>query len=196
MTSMPEQHQFAAQTLGESFEREFRRVVGAHERRRILSADRGDHDDAPRADIAVHVRHQKRREGLRHDQLPGDVHFQLMAEFVDVEIEKRARHRDAGIVHEAEQRPSLEHLGRLLGGFDDRARIGHVEHQGHEIRPELGLQPVGVGLFADTAENPNTLLYQYLGDTPADPGRRTRDDDAPVGRFHSHPLRIMSLGPI
>ena len=49
---------------------------------------------------------EERGEGLGDDELAGDVHFELAAEEVDVDVEEGAGIGDAGIVDEAEERPS------------------------------------------------------------------------------------------
>ena len=181
-----EDHQFAAQSLRESFQPEFRGVVRPDERRSVFAADGRDHDDAPRlratrfagrARLAT-VCHQQRREGLGHDQLAGDIGFDLAAELVHVEIEQRPRHGDAGIVDQAEQGLSAKRRVHLLRRLVHRLGVGDVEDQRREIRPELFFQPVGVGLFAHTAEDPEALFDEDLDGSPADAGGRPRDDDA------------------
>jgi len=58
---------------------------------------------------------KQRGEGLRDDQLSGDVDLELLPERCDVDVEQGAGIGDAGIVDEAEERLALELRFYLAG---------------------------------------------------------------------------------
>ena len=108
---------------------------------------------------------------------PDEVDLHLAAEFVGGEFEHRTRDRNAGIVDEAGERFAVEGGADLARGGQHGGLIGDVEDQRREIRPELALEAVGVGLLADAAEYAKAAVEQHLGAGPADAGGRPGDDN-------------------
>ena len=124
--------------------------------------------------------HQERGERLRHDQLPGDVHVELLPELVDGDVQQRTGPGDAGIVDEAEENLVAERVSDLRRrGFDGRL-VGHVEADRRERGSQLRLQTIGVGPGPHAAEDAEACPQEHCGGTVPDPRGDARDDD----RFH------------
>ena len=85
--------------------------------------------------------------------------------------------RDAGIVDEAGELFAVQRRAHVAGGRKHRGLVGDVEQQRREIGAELALEPVGIGLLADAAEDAKAAVEQQFGGGPADAGGRAGDDD-------------------
>src|SRR5579862_3664984 len=94
----------AAERFRHPFESELRGAVGAEKWGSVPPSDRGNHHDTSRGALAGTVGTEQRREGLCDDQMADDVDANLQLEVVDLLIEQGARHGDAGIVDQSEQR--------------------------------------------------------------------------------------------
>ncbi len=108
---------------------------------------------------------------------PDEVDVHLAAEFVGGEFEHRTRDRNAGIVDETGERFAVEGGADLARGGQHRGLIGDVEDQRREVRAELALEAVGVGLLAHAAEHAETAVEQQFRAGPADAGGRAGDDN-------------------
>ena len=64
---------------------------------------------------------------MRGDDRPDHVDVYLPAEFVGRELEYRPRHRNAGVVDEAEERFAVKRGADLAGGGQYRGLVGDVE---------------------------------------------------------------------
>ena len=124
----------------------------------------------PRLALARAIRAEQRRKRLRDDQLPGEVDLDLLAELVELQIEQEARHRDPGVVDEADQRFATQRRRNLFRAPGNGRLVGHIEQDGHEIGPEFLGQPLPSAGLRHAAEDAETLGNKNLADPPADTG--------------------------
>src|SRR5207245_2272357 len=128
-------------------------------------------------------------ESLGRNNRSDEVDVHLAAEFVGGQFEYRARDRNAGIVDQAGERFAVESAADLARGGQHRRLVGDIEDQRREVRAELALKAVGVGLLAHAAEHAEAAIKQQFGTGPADAGRRAGDDNrshdlSPCERFN------------
>ena len=90
---------------------------------------------------------------------------------------------NAGVVDEPMERLPAQHLANASRRSEDRSLVGDVEQERREVRAEFTLQTVGIGLFANTAEDAIAAPDQKFRNGPANAGGRTGDDD----RSHGFP---------
>ena len=111
---------------------------------------------------------EQRTEGLRRNDRPDHVDVHLAAEVVGGQFQHRTRHSDTGIIDEPCQRFAIQRRTDLAGGGQHRGLIGDVEQQRRKIGAELAFEAVGIGLFADAAEDTKCLVQQQFRGSPAD----------------------------
>ena len=134
--------------------------IGRRHRIAVLAGDRGDHHDPPLRSLQGRIGAEQRAESLGRNDRPDEVDLHLAAEFVGGEFEHGTRDRNAGIVDEAGERFAVEGAPDLARGGQHGGLIGDVEDQRREVRAELALEAVGVGLLAHAAEYAKAAVEQ------------------------------------
>ncbi|MGY3651384.1 hypothetical protein ACVWW2_006675 [Bradyrhizobium sp. LM4.3] len=124
---------------------------------------------------------EQRPESLRRDHRADHVDVHLPAEVVDRQFEHGTGDRDTGIVDQTGQRLAAQHLAYFSCGGQHGSLIGDIEQQRGEVRAKLTLEPVGVALLADAAEDAIAAPDQQFCSGPANAGGRAGDDDGSHG---------------
>jgi hypothetical protein len=100
---------------------------------------------------------EKRSECLRDDKLTGEIDFDLLPEVGDRLVEQGTRHRDTGVVHQAEKRCVSNDACHPIGGVPDSGFVRHVEKERCHTVAEDFAQAVGVTLTADAREHRDAM---------------------------------------
>lgn len=173
-----EREELAAEAFRQTFDREFRRIVGRAKGQGDATAHRTDINDAARRTFKLRIGAEQRGECLGRYHHANEIDLDLMTKLRDRQLDKWTEDSDAGIVDQAGKLFAAELGPHLRGGRIHRRFIGHVEEERHEGVAELRREAFGIGGLAHAAEDAETVRNQNFRGAPADAGGSSRDDDA------------------